>query len=175
MKVVSLIGGVRAVFLFMFLYYTIDASSDFVEVQRQYTIYKQEHKGEEVSAILRLRILLNNMGIRHIDVVMAQIFHETGALTSNIYKECKNLFGMKYNTRGYAKGVCRGHAKYDSYMDSIRDYAEWQRKYLTIYEKRNGRVITVDDYLRFLTQIGYAEDRNYCHKLTIWVNLLKQI
>jgi flagellum-specific peptidoglycan hydrolase FlgJ len=101
------------------------------------------------------------------EVFKAQVVLETGNLSSSIWKENNNLVGMKCaQTRlTYCRGENRGHAKFDSPYDSIREYIFWQRKYLNLYENKHGPVQTNEEYLQFLLYAGYAEDEKYLEKL----------
>lgn len=110
-------------------------------------------------------------------IVLAQAIHETNSFSSNIYYDCRNLFGMKVASRRATTntGKCRGHAEYDSYVASVKDYALWQMKYLPYYEARHGRVETDEDYYKFLRRQRYAEDDAYIRKLRKWVAKLKEV
>jgi len=117
---------------------------------------------------------LESKGFKFPVVVTAQMLHETDKLSSNIYEQCNNLFGMKRNSRRWNCGVCRGHAKYKTKQESLNDYLEWQRKYLPYYEKKTGKKIeTNEDYYKFLSWIGYAEDPFYIKKLSPYVKELE--
>lgn len=87
--------------------------------------------------------------------VISQAILETGNFTSKNFLQNHNLFGMKYNKRGYAIG--KGNNDYSIYNDwvsSLLDYAKWQDvKY------KGG------NYLAFLKRVGYAEDPRYAMKL----------
>ncbi len=92
-------------------------------------------------------------------IVLAQAKLETGNFTSNMFNENNNLFGMKeaksrINTAG---GTQNGHAYYDSWSESIYDYAFYSSTYLT--KIKNER-----DYFEYLSQ-SYAEDPNYTKNL----------
>ena len=62
------------------------------------------------------------LGVKFPIVPIAQSSIETNWWTSNIWKENKNGWGMKYNTRGHAVGINRGHAKYETSAQSLLDY-----------------------------------------------------
>lgn len=116
-----------------------------------------ENPLKEKNAVLSHIKLLEKKGIKYPWVVMAQEVHETGWFTSPVYREGYNRFGMKVNSRKYHKGKHRGHAKYNSYEDSILDYYEWQRMRLA----QNRWVKTDEDYIDMLIKVKYAEDRDY--------------
>lgn len=87
-------------------------------------------------------------------LIYAQCYHETGGFKSPIYKENKNLFGMKINSRSYHRGSSRGHALYDSKYDSIKDYFERQKQFKINYND-------VHQYIISTVNSGYAEDKTY--------------
>lgn len=134
----------------------------------------RSYKKDKVHYFLQL---YKDEGIKFDSIVVTQNFLETGDFTSAIYKENKNMFGMKYNQRGFAKGVNRGHAKYNNEIDAVRDYAQWQKIRINDYERYyNKKIVTYDDYYDMLnhtviyTKKGvfvsrYAEDVNYTDKL----------
>ena len=71
---------------------------------------------------------INKQGIKYPDIVMAQAKIESGHFTSAIFKENNNLFGMKLpaQRKTTAIGKNRGHAKYETWQDSVEDYKIWQ-------------------------------------------------
>lgn len=97
-------------------------------------------------------------------LVYAQAYHETGSFKSSIYKENKNLFGMKINSRDYDKGERRGHALYYSKLDSIKDYFARQKQFQINYEND-------EQYVDDTVKSGYAEDKIYKQK---WLNISKK-
>lgn len=94
--------------------------------------------------------------IKHKEIVYAQAMLETGHLTSTIYKENNNLFGMKTPTQRqtFAIGENRGHAVYLNWRYSVIEYAYWQSLY---YDD--------GDYYEFLKRVGYATSKTYINKL----------
>jgi hypothetical protein len=92
-------------------------------------------------------------------IVLAQAKLESGNFTSKMFNENNNLFGMKeaksrINTAG---GTQNGHAYYDSWGESIYDYALYSSTYLT-------KIKTEREYFDYLSQ-SYAEDPNYIKSL----------
>lgn len=92
-------------------------------------------------------------------LLYAQTYHETGDFKSKVFKENKNLFGMReakvrktYNTGSNLK-----HATYKSHLDSIRDYFERQ-KYFGIPDEKDAA------YIRATVKSNYAEDEKYAEK-----------
>ena len=102
-----------------------------------------------------------NFKIPHI--VLAQSIQETGNYKSTIFRENHNLFGMKQATirTNLAKGSNRGHAYYDSWQDSLIDYALYSATYLS-------DIRTEGEYFEYLRQ-NYAEDPSYVERLKILI------
>lgn len=63
-------------------------------------------------------------------VAIAQAKIESSNYKSDIAKENKNLFGIKYHKCKYVKGEHRGHASYSTYRDNILCYIHVQNHYL---------------------------------------------
>ena len=105
---------------------------------------------------------LKRLNIKHPHIVMAQSILETGHWTSIIFKENHNLFGMKQaNVRiNTASGTQNSHAYYETWMESIYDYAFYQCRYLS-------GIRTESEYYAYLGA-NYAEDPDY-------VNVIKGI
>ena len=99
---------------------------------------------------------IDTLDIKHKEVVLQQIHLETGNLTSDVCLQNNNLFGMKQPRvrETTALGTKRGHAYYNHYIDSIKDYALWQQH---MYED--------GDYYAFLGRVGYAEATHYIKTL----------
>ena len=98
---------------------------------------------------------LKRLNIRQPHIVMAQSIIETGHWKSNIFRENHNLFGMRearvrINT---AIGTQNNHAYYETWMESIYDYAFYQCRYL-------GTIKTEKEYYSYLSA-NYAEDPDY--------------
>jgi flagellum-specific peptidoglycan hydrolase FlgJ len=115
-------------------------------------------KGNEFSKE-RFRAKLNELNVRFADVAVAQAILETNTFRSSIFMENNNLFGMKEaKTRiNLARGSQYGHAYYDSWEDSVLDYAMWCATYA-----KHCR--TNEQFLSLLNGY-YAEDPNYIAKL----------
>jgi hypothetical protein len=92
-------------------------------------------------------------------IILAQSMQETGNYKSTIFRENHNLFGMKQATirTNLAKGTNRGHAYYDSWQDSLIDYALYSATYLS-------DIKTEGEYYGYLQQ-NYAEDPTYVQRL----------
>ena len=99
------------------------------------------------------------LGIKFPHIPYAQSKLETGGWKSPIFVENHNLFGMKQATRrvSTAKGSNKGHAYYDTWRESVYDYAFYQCRYL-------GNIKTESEYFQYLSA-SYAEDTTYVGKL----------
>lgn len=109
----------------------------------------------------RLEKLLLKLKVKHIDIVMAQSKIETGNYKSKVFLENNNLFGMRQSQQRVttSTGTNLNHATYDSWQESVIDYAIYQSTYLKQYDR--------NQYLAYL-QANYAESKDY-------VNLIKRI
>ena len=112
---------------------------------------------------------ITQLNFRFPHIILAQSYQETGHYKSGIFLENHNLFGMKEaKTRSnLAKGTNRGHAYYESWQDSVVDYALFYSTYL--YSLK-----TEGEYFEYLKQ-NYAEDPTYVQRLKkiIQINNLK--
>jgi len=72
--------------------------------------------------------MVRSVGIVHPDIAIAQSLLETGHFKSKIFNDNNNLFGMKNPSKRntLSKGTKNGHAYYDSWQDSVKDYKLWQ-------------------------------------------------
>jgi len=115
----------------------------------------------------KLKNALISLNIRFPHIVYAQAKLETGNFSSKIFKENNNLFGMREaNVRPTTnKGTENNHAYFDSWYDSVLDYAFYQASYLS-------DIKTESEYFQYLGQ-NYAEDPNYIQVLQKVINAEK--
>jgi uncharacterized FlgJ-related protein len=108
--------------------------------------------------------LAKEIGIKYIDVMIAQSRLETAWYSSDIFHDNKNLFGMKVakQRETTAIGVNRGHAQYHSWIDSLKDYKLWQDVVLTKVSSRQS-------YISYIGRV-YAEDGSYLKKINKQLN-----
>lgn len=92
-------------------------------------------------------------------IVMAQAMHETSLFTSPLFKENKNLFGMKPAAVRITTSVTNAgdYAYYNEWMDSVYDRALYSATYLS-------SIKTEEEYYSYLGQY-YAEDPRYVEKI----------
>jgi hypothetical protein len=107
----------------------------------------------------KLVTMLKDLNVRFPHIVLAQARLETGGYKSRIFRENNNLFGMKQATVrvNTASGTQHNHAYYDTWRESVYDYAFYQTRYLSGAKSES-------EYLYVLGQ-SYAEDPNYVTKL----------
>ena len=102
---------------------------------------------------------IKSLNFKFPHIVLAQSYQETGRYSSTIFRENNNLFGMKQAVlrTNIAKGTNRGHAYYNSWQDSVIDYALYSATYLS-------DIKTEGEYFEYLRQ-NYAEDKSYVNRL----------
>jgi len=102
---------------------------------------------------------LTKLNIKHKEIVLRQILLETNYLRSQSCLIGNNLIGMKpaFQRNKYQSGEYLGHASYDTWQESLIDYALFQSTYC-------NNIKTTDEYYNFLAEF-YAEDPNYINKL----------
>lgn len=137
------------------------------------TAFKLATNVEETVVIERYQesniSIFQELDIQCPEVVYAQMILETNFFRSKIFKQNNNMFGMKTNSRSYDRGELNGHAKYDNTLDSILDYKEWQDQMSGGKKFKDN-----EEYLKFLKQVGYAEDPKYTEKLQEIIKLIQK-
>lgn len=108
---------------------------------------------------------MQQIGIEHPHIVLAQMKLESGNYTSKLALENNNYFGMKQPRKRATTsiGEKNGYASYKSWVHSVLDYALWQKEY--------ARSLTEIEYLDSLTT--YAEDSSYRNKVQQIANKYK--
>ena len=114
----------------------------------------------EISFADSVKMLIEQLNIKHPDIVFQQALLETGNFTSDIFKENKNLFGMReVKSRPTTQtGVNRNYGVYESWQMSVIDYALLQAWSC----KRMNR----EQFIEYL-RTTYATDSTYIDKLKI--------
>ena len=100
---------------------------------------------------------MQQIGIEHPHIVLAQMKLESANYTSKLALENNNYFGMKQPRKRATTsiGEKNGYASYKSWVHSVLDYALWQREY--------AKQLTENQYLDSLNK--YAEDKKYILKI----------
>ena len=135
----------------------------FISEETKAIILREADKQNEFSRE-KLKAYILELNVKYPHIVMAQAELETGGFKSRIFKENHNLFGMKVATKRPTtnKGEENGHAYYESWRESVVDYAFYSAQYLS-------NIKSEADYLEYLKQ-SYAEDPNYVNKLINIIN-----
>ena len=107
----------------------------------------------------KLISLMKELNIKFPYIAIAQAKIESANYTSRIFRENNNLFGMKEaRVRIHtAQGTQYSHAYYNTWRESLYDYAFYQCRYLS-------GINTEEEYLRYLGK-SYAESPNYISAL----------
>ena len=121
-------------------------------------IYAIPHQ-KDVFTEQKLKEYLIELNVKFPNVVFAQAKLESGNFRSKIFEENNNLFGMKQPSvrTTTATGEQYNHATYNSWRESVLDYALYSCKY-------TSNIQTEDEYIAYLGS-RYAEDTNYVNKL----------
>lgn len=96
--------------------------------------------------ISNLAKVIEQNGLSHPRIVIAQALLETGYFTSRVCLECNNLFGLRRKDGSYYQ--------FDNWEESVKAYKNYVQ-----YKYKGG------SYLIFLKAIGYAEDPDYVVKV----------
>ena len=72
-----------------------------------------------------------NLSVRSSHWIAAKAAHETGRFSSAIFRENRNMFGMKQPAKRQtlATGTARGHATFRTYHENILDYIYYLREF----------------------------------------------
>jgi hypothetical protein len=115
----------------------------------------------------KLVTMMKGLNIKFAWIPMAQSIVETGHWKSNIFVENNNLFGMKEAKQRVttADGTQNNHAFYESWKESVYDYAFYQSRYLSSIKSEQ-------EYFEYLSA-SYAEDPNYIRVLKATIEKYK--
>lgn len=99
--------------------------------------------------------MMKDLNIKYPWIPMAQSMVETGHWKSKIFRENHNLFGMKEAKQRVTSsaGTQYNHAYYNTWRESVYDYAFYQARYL-------GKISSEAAYFQYLNE-SYAEDPRY--------------
>jgi len=103
--------------------------------------------------------MLKELNVKYPHIVLAQSIIETGHWTSTIFRENNNLFGMKEARSRIHTAIKteRNHAYYETWRESVYDYAFYQCRYLS-------KLDSEAEYFQYLAQ-NYAEAPDYVSSL----------
>jgi len=111
---------------------------------------KKQSESVKPFSLDSLKSEIIKQGIKYPNIVLAQATWESGHFKSDVFKENNNLFGMKKPSvrKTLAVGENRGHASYNNWVDSVKDYK--------LFQDQNGYSnLSVDGYMKKL-------DSDYC-------------
>lgn len=130
-------------------------SIKYITEETRMLVINQENEFSEV----KLKEYIIGLNIKFPHIVFAQAKLESGYFKSTIFRENNNLFGMKIATRRPTtnKGENRGHAVFDTWKESVLDYAFYQARFL-------GDIKSEEEYIQYL-RANYAEDPGYVDKV----------
>lgn len=136
--------------------------------ENEKVIFLREHDKFEKE---KLVAMMKELNVKFPWIPLAQSIIETGHWKSNIFVENHNLFGMKEAKQRVTTslGTQNNHAFYNTWRESVYDYAFYQSRYL-------GDVRSENDYFEYLGA-SYAENSNYVQmiKKTIQDYKLKEL
>ncbi len=118
-----------------------------------------EIKQHDVFTKDKLVMMMKDLNIKYPWIPLAQSMVETGHWKSNIFKENNNLFGMKEARARVttSSGTQNNHAYYNTWRESVYDYAFYQARYL-------GSINSEEAYFAYLSA-SYAEAPHYIQAL----------
>jgi len=111
-------------------------------------------------------------------ILTYQSAHETGYWKSPVFKENKNLFGMRRSKvrKNLQNGERNGHATYLSYVDSIKDMGLWLKSVGLLYGQTGftGTDVDIRLYALSIKEKGYYTDTlsNYSNGMIAAKSLL---
>jgi uncharacterized FlgJ-related protein len=149
------IGAVLGTLIFLGFTFIPSNRVDELNYEEKLIIIKEYNEFSQEKLVTNIEEL--NFKFPHI--ILAQSMQETGNFKSGIFKENNNLFGMKEARMRatLAQGTNRGHAHYNTWQESLYDYAMYYNAYLR-------KIKTEDEYFEYLRQ-NYAEDPEYVSRL----------
>jgi len=151
----STFGALLTVFLVLGFNSNSKKGTEYLSQEEKLIVIREYNQFSEVKLIEKI----NQLNFRYPYIILAQAKLESGHFKSSIFLENNNIFGMKEaKVRStLAKGTNRSHAYYDSWQDSVLDYALYYSTYLS-------RIKTEGEYFEYLRQ-NYAEDPTYIQRL----------
>lgn len=158
----SLIGFGAVVGLLLVFGFTSNPADNVKNLSQEEKLIVIREYNEFSEAKLIEKIKELNFKFPHI--ILAQSYQETGHYKSGIFFENNNLFGMKEAKlrSNLAKGTNRGHAYYETWQESVIDYALFYSTYL-------HDIKTEGEYFEYLRQ-NYAEDPTYVQRLKVLIS-----
>jgi uncharacterized FlgJ-related protein len=162
-KSIILLYSLIILLIFLFIGYTIGSLNTHPNTIEK-IVYSDNYlikQYNEPFSEKALNNLLLKLKVKHIDIILNQSKIETGYYKSQVFLENNNLFGMRQpeNRITTAIGSNLNHAVYNTWQESVIDYAIYQSTYLKNMNRK--------EYLLYLHN-NYAKNKNY-------VNLINQL
>lgn len=118
------------------------------EIRIEFTVSKKNPDFMTKTPEEGLRGALEYHNVKFPEIVYAQAQLETGNFKSKIYKDSNNLFGL------YNSNECRFYS-----------FSHWTESVIFYKDYIQSRYKPPNDYYKFLSDIGYAEDPHYITKV----------
>jgi uncharacterized FlgJ-related protein len=153
----SLLGFGAAVGLLLVFGFTSNPANEVQNLSQEekLIVVREYNEFSETKLIEKI----TELNFKYPYIILAQAKLESGHFKSTIFLENNNMFGMKEAKlrANLAKGTNRNHAYYDSWQESVIDYALYYSSYLR-------SIKTEGEYFEYLRQ-NYAEDPTYVQRL----------
>jgi uncharacterized FlgJ-related protein len=153
----SLLGFGAAVGLLLVFGFTSNPANDVQNLSQEekLIVVREYNEFSETKLIEKI----TELNFKYPYIILAQAKLESGHFKSTIFLENNNMFGMKEAKlrANLAKGTNRGHAYYETWQESVIDYALYYSSYLR-------SINTEGEYFEYLRQ-NYAEDPTYVQRL----------
>ena len=153
----SLLGFGAAVGLLLVFGFTSNPANEVQNLSQEekLIVVREYNEFSETKLIEKI----TELNFKYPYIILAQAKLESGNFKSTIFLENNNMFGMKEAKlrSNLAKGTNRGHAYYESWQESVIDYALYYSTYLS-------DIRTEGEYFEYLRQ-NYAEDKSYVQRL----------
>jgi len=153
----SLLGFGAAVGLLLVFGFTSNPANEVQNLSQEekLIVVREYNEFSETKLIEKI----TELNFKYPYIILAQAKLESGHFKSTIFVENNNMFGMKEAKlrANLAKGTNRGHAYYETWQESVIDYALYYSSYLR-------SIKTEGEYFEYLRQ-NYAEDLTYVQRL----------
>ncbi len=146
-----IICSTLSIVIFVAGYITANLNKSVVEIEGGVHVIKEETTPFSKEALVKM---IDELNMKHPHIVLAQSILETGHWTSVVFKQNNNLFGMRLagSRVKTAQRAELNHAYYNTWQESVYDYAFFQCLYLS-------KLDTEEQYFAAL-DASYAEAGN---------------
>ena len=163
LKTIATFASMFAISSYFMYHYGIRNTIKSMTIEEKITLINDADAFNET----KMAEMLSELNVKYPWIPMAQSMIETGHWKSDIFLENNNLFGMREAKSRIttAIGTNKNHAEYNTWRESVYDYAFYQNRYLNNIRNEN-------DYYQYL-DASYAEDPTYVSKVKIMVDKYK--